>query len=349
MTPDYPESEKQTRIAEIEREMTALQEEYNTLKPPPFRANVCLGIPFNWCFQPGLLQGIMHATAQRHNIGTVIVNSGCLTHGMNMLFQEFYNAPEKGYTHFGMIHSDMRPQNYWVDTLIEEMDRVGADFISAVARIKDHRGLTNMGVQEPNTTNTRRITMAELYDLPETFCASDTIYPDWWLAANTGAMLVKTGPWMHDFQGFRVQNYFTTDDARSKRFAQFYPEDWGFACWLQTQGLKVYSTRKVLTWHTGLKEWGTDVIEGEWKRDMECREILLGGKDQDYPSIAAPKKEITNGTCLASPGDDSGDRRSGEQQHIHIDQQLHESERLGQRDCHPGENVVAGLDSAHVP
>lgn len=294
----------QERIDEIKQQIEALREEHDQLCPPAPRANICLGVPFNWCFQPGLMMGLMHATQNKHNVSAVVINSGCLPHGMNCTFHEFFNGFKNDkFTHFGMIHSDMRPDKHWIDTLIEEMDKHGADFISAAARIKDDRNLTNMGVQKPGEPNTRRITMTELFELPETFSVADTIYPDYWPAFNTGACLVKAGPWMDAFEGFRVANWFTKGPDGDQRFSQFYPEDWGFTSWLHTQGCKVMATRKVRTWHTGLKEWGTDRDEGTWNRDQESVE-WMDSDDKIIPSIA--RKVVTNGDHdLALSGDDS--------------------------------------------
>ncbi len=49
------------------------------------------------------------------------------------------------------------------------MDRVGADVIATVVPIKDNRGLTSTGLQDPDTLQIRRLTMTEVFRLPVTF------------------------------------------------------------------------------------------------------------------------------------------------------------------------------------
>jgi hypothetical protein len=241
----------------------------------------------------------------------------------------------------------MRPEKYWIDTLLEEMAAHDADFISAAARIKDDRNLTNMGIQIPNQPNVRRITMTELFELPETFGVADTIYPDRWPAFNTGACLVKAGPWMEKFEGFRVNNWFTCGETGDKRYAQFYPEDWGFTSWLHTQGLKVMATRKVKTWHTGLKEWGTDIDEGTWDRDQESVE-WMESEDKNIPSIAR-KGVISGNDGMGVTGHDAIGSRGGVEQLVQPDQQHHESDGYGQRYCNATEDELAHVPGAYVP
>jgi hypothetical protein len=74
-------------------------------------------------------------------------------------------------THFAMHHADVEAPPGWLDLLVEEQQRVHADVLSVVVPIKDNRGLTSTGWQDPETRVIRRFTMSEIAKLPPTFSA----------------------------------------------------------------------------------------------------------------------------------------------------------------------------------
>src|SRR4051812_1607979 len=42
---------------------------------------------------------------------------------------------------FAMLHADVAPEPWWLDKLIAEAEKQGADLLSAIVPIKDERGL----------------------------------------------------------------------------------------------------------------------------------------------------------------------------------------------------------------
>lgn len=172
-------------------------------------------------------------------------------------------------THFAMLHADIEPEPFWLDIVMAEMNRVGADIISAVVPFKDFSGLTSTAVESSDPWRPRRLTLAEVLDLPETFRHSDiqsNYRPsEGWdmgpLLINTGCMLVRfTEPWVEracfNIQDTIIRNSTGQFEPRAM------PEDWNFSRWAHREGLKVYATRKATVCHVGLARYRNDEVYG---------------------------------------------------------------------------------------
>lgn len=246
------------------------------------RYHVYLGQPNAGSIMPCALRGIAAAT-KRHKMTLVDSQFGDIPHNFNMLWCGcVQNREEHGYTHFAMVHSDINPQPHWLDTLIEEMDRVNADVISTVVAIKDARGLTTTGIRYPGVWGTRRYTLKEIHDLPETFSIADTDEPDQILAINTGLWVCRVGyGWPDKFPGFQNEHRITW--RRGVAQPEFDSEDWLFSDWLASQGLRVFATRKVAAWHAGGFEYGNDSVWGSLETDNQ-----------------APRRRAEEETCVAA-------------------------------------------------
>lgn len=172
----------------------------------------------------------------------------------NSLWTMALNLQVKGFNikYFGMMHSDVIPQDFWLDILYEELHSKFADVVSCVIPIKDDRGLTSTAIDDPENKFevTRRLTSTEVQTLPETFSAADCGYPD-------RALLVNTGCWLCRFdRDWRFKVHFTINDriirdSNGEWKAQVEPEDWNFSRQLHALGRKVYATRKVKVEHVG--------------------------------------------------------------------------------------------------
>ena len=109
---------------------------------------VWLAIPHTGSVVPGVLQACLQATSRGTPLYVKDLGFSIATHTFNMLWCQAYNARrELGLTHFAMCHSDVHPDEGWLDTLLDEMDRTGADVLSAVIAIKDCKGLTSTGLR----------------------------------------------------------------------------------------------------------------------------------------------------------------------------------------------------------
>src|SRR5689334_10761696 len=86
--------------------------------------------------------------------------AGSHCENFNSLWCKALNSRERdGWTHFAMIHSDVLPEEWWLDTLLVEMARAHADVLSVVLAIKDNRGVTSTALQDRETLYTHRLTM----------------------------------------------------------------------------------------------------------------------------------------------------------------------------------------------
>ncbi len=159
------------------------------------------------------------------------------------------NRPEV--THFAMLHDDCEPQEGWLDVLLEELNRLDADIVSTVLAIKDFRGMTTTGIRYPGNWLCRRFTKREIMRMPETFSIADTDEPDQVLAIGTACWIcnLPEASWPDKFPGF--QNEHKIEWEGGQPCPSFDSEDWIFSEWAASQGLKVYSTRKVRMGHQG--------------------------------------------------------------------------------------------------
>lgn len=239
-------------------------------------ATVVLGMPMH--------NQQVHAKAARAFWGCPSAGKNrCLpgAHGSSLLAKGFNTIwhgaleirrrePERGITHFGMLHADIAPEPGWVDVLVDEMERTGADVVSAVVPIKDGKGLTSTAVEDPadEWSVLRRLTMREVHRLPETFSIDDLGYDD------GRALLVNTGCWLADLSKPWCRDVvFTIRDcvrflADGTPEVCVIPEDWGFSKWLHGRGGKVLATRKVKLVHFGgadgygnTEAWGSSFVD----------------------------------------------------------------------------------------
>lgn len=236
-------------------------------------ANVFLAVPtYNGQLSIGTAQGAcLWPTESRHRMMPVFNQSSLLANGFNKLWCQALNwRKQHGIDYFAMLHADLGPSKWWVDVLIDEMERKRADVCSVVVPIKDEKGTTSTGLDvqlNHSTKAVRRLTMTEVMDIPdETFGAEDTDMPDCPLLVNTGCWVCDfTKPWVEKVK-------FTITDAIGKdsqgEFAALSdPEDWGFSRQIHKLGLKAVATRKVQVNHYGGFTFTNDRPWGVWKRD----------------------------------------------------------------------------------
>ncbi len=264
---------------------------------------VRLGMP-GPSFIFGSIQGAVHASMGKHDVH--LTNSGTGWDDFNAVWCDALNAFEAGeVTHFAMLHSDITPEAGWLDILLSELDRLGADLVSAVSPIKDTRGLTSSGIGDPNNrwSPLRRFTVRELLKMPETFNAAEVGYEGYPLLHNTGC-------WVCDLRNplFREEE----PDGSAKLFFDFArrvyrsaisregivklgtkagrwvfsceSEDWYFSRKLHEANANSYITRKVKLTHRGFVEypnsaaWGTYEHDNEtmtrWKGTTECPVLM---------------------------------------------------------------------------
>jgi len=233
--------------------------------------------------------GMMHpAAAPGVNVEVMVHQTSLLASGFNYLWA---SALERGFTHFAMLHADIRPERNWVDMLLSELQRTGADLVSVVVPIKDERGLTSTAIGHPTIwySPLRRLTMREVAALPPTFDAADAGYPNNALLINTGCWLadLRNPKWLEtDAEGclkiyFMIQDRIRkSEDGKLRCNTQ--SEDWFFSTRMFENGLKAVATRKVQLGHYSDFPWPNYNSWGKWDHDNETAPHWNNGDRRDH-------------------------------------------------------------------
>lgn len=191
--------------------------------------------------------------------------SSFLTKTFNDLWCSALNRRSLGVTHFAMIHADIAPiTRGWVDVLMGELVRLDADMVSAVSPIKTPHGWTStaVAIDDGDPWLRRRLTMKEVYDLPETFGSEDVGGP---LLLNTALWVCRLDrPWCEQVC-FDVFNRIVKENGVWRTEA--ISEDWLFSAALNRLGCKLYATRKVTLKHEGGGDYRTDRVWGTQEKD----------------------------------------------------------------------------------
>lgn len=213
-------------------------------------------------------------------------SSSLLPTNHNQLLCDALNERKNGVTHLAMLHNDVAPCHGWVDILMEEMNCHHLDVISAVVPLKNMKGLTSTGVGSPgNHYAVRRISMKELYQLAETFCAQDIPFrqdEDCGLLVNTGCFLMRIDqPWVEGLH-FRQIDSLVFDLSAQEYRPRAISEDWDFSRQLLYRGARIAATRKVPLYH-GIPEFHNRGVWGSEAEDMEylrCEALAKDGLNE---------------------------------------------------------------------
>ena len=200
----------------------------------------------------------------RHDV--VLMENSCslLARCFNDCWVAALNARAKGnVTHFLMMHADIIPQAPFLDILVDEMTRVGADVLSVVSPIKCSEGVTSTSIEMQDKWHPRRLTMTEIFQRQETWTEEG-------LLVNTGLMLIDfTKPWVEEIC------FTINDEIRKKEDGTFEalvePEDWHFSRQARGLGAKIFATRKIKLNHIGIGVFGNHGIWGTCTTDPVYR------------------------------------------------------------------------------
>lgn len=198
------------------------------------------------------------ATGRKYSVTQCGDGGSLLANVFNSHWVNALNRQAKGekITHFAMLHDDVVPEDAWVDKLVDELllqQRMDStvDLLSVVVPIKDGYGVTSTAIDgESPFEVTRRLTMTEVHNLPETFSNIDCGYPERALLVNTGCWICDfTKPWRFDVHFEIRDRILRLEDGTFT--AQVAPEDWNFSRDLHNLGVGVRATTKIGVSHFG--------------------------------------------------------------------------------------------------
>lgn len=234
------------------------------------RKRCFLGMPGYGDVSAGAARTFYRATAGGLLVRREYAEGSLLTKNMNKLWCGALNdARHHGLEFFAMQHSDVQAEDFWLDALVAEIEARDLDVLGVVVPIKDTRGLTSTALARPDGDNWRphaRLTLSEVYRLPETFTSSDVGFP----------LLLNTGLWVCRFrEEWARKIFFTVNDRimlnpKGDYEAQEEPEDWFVSRLFHELGLKVGCTRKIAVAHHGHTHFENMNVWGDWSYDREA-------------------------------------------------------------------------------
>lgn len=194
-----------------------------------------------------------------------------LAANFNMLWCEALNMQRDGVNieYFAMLHDDMGARDFWLDTLIEELEAEQLDMLGVVAPIKDGHGLTSIALASDDDSTWHihgRLTMEEIHQLPETFTSHDTGRP---ILLNTGCWVIRFDPAYTNRLHFTINDRIVFNKATDRYEVEVESEDWYFSRLAHENNLRIGATRKVPVAHRGAIDFGNELPWGDWSYDKE--------------------------------------------------------------------------------
>lgn len=196
-----------------------------------------------------------------------------LNFNFNMLWAEALNLRLKGIplTHFCMVHDDVCPEpGKWLQTLIEEQERVGADILSCVIALKDGCGLSSTGILRWQECLLKKFTIEQCLSFGKTFNADAAGYPGECLLVNSGCWICDfTQPWIEKMCFRSYDTIMPPNEDHDDFVAISTGEDWLFSIDAYRLGLKTFATNAITILHDGIFRYPNNVPwgSGEGKDD----------------------------------------------------------------------------------
>lgn len=264
-------------------------------------ARVFLGMPtYDARAYVSTLLALYVTSSREHKTVACSHDASLLSFNMNSLYAMALNDRDKnGAQWFAMLHSDIEPDHWWIDTLIEEAEAHEADIMTAIVPIKDERGVTSTGIAHPDHPWSPycRLTLAQRNhdDMPVTFDVNACVdalarlpeglrleAPRTQLLVNTGACVVRLDrPWADEL-------IFTTGERilkiEGKWCTKVESEDWRFGKLAASLGAKVMATKAVNVKHHGTGHFESDMT---WGKPIDCDCL----EEHAYATILAVENE----------------------------------------------------------
>jgi hypothetical protein len=238
----------------------------------------------------GTARSLYQTASRTHHVLAVPNAASLLNANCNDLWANALNLHARGECDwFAMLHSDVVPEPWWLDTLVNEAEAVGADLLSVLVPIKDRKGLTSSGLSDPGHPIRPwcRFTLSQALhpSFPGTFdalAAAEALrgLPDDLrhdvpagavLYANTGCMAVRlSGRWPLAGAWFETRDRLYRM-AGGRWGVEVLPEDWYFTSRVAAAGGRVCCTSRVKVHHVGAAAYPSREPWGS-PRDLWCEQ-----------------------------------------------------------------------------
>lgn len=239
----------------------------------------------------GAARGFWRASRTPGRVVYQYMEGSLLAHNFNRLWSVALNMEQDGepIRYFAMQHADVEPEDFWLDTLIEEMEAKRLDVLGVVVPIKDRKGTTSLALARDDGDSWRphcRLTMQEVYQLPETFTSEDCGRP---LLINTGLWVCRFDPAWAKKVHFEINDRIVYDTIQNKYRAQVEPEDWCFSRCCHDLGLKIGATRKISLTHRGdvqfpnISPWGEEYFDSSYLNESALPAKYLQSESERFP------------------------------------------------------------------
>lgn len=217
-------------------------------------------------------KSIYQTASQKHSLVISVQASSLLTHNCNGLWCAALNMRTKhNLKWFAMIHSDVIPEPFWLDKLVDIAEHHKADMLSVVIPIKSPDGITSTAISKAGGTGVfKRLTQTEVLhpQFPETFDINAFINVGYHflgserkLLVNTGCMIVRIDQLWSD------EVYFTINDQIDRQFGTYVanvePEDWFFSRMVAEKGGRVMATKAIQVTHMGSSGYNSHAVWGK--------------------------------------------------------------------------------------
>lgn len=236
------------------------------------KTQVFLGIPVHdGTVSDGAVKSIM-AASKKHTVNAQIGTLSLLPRNFNTLYCQALNLRKEGVTHFALLHADILASPFWIDTMIDLLEKHEAGVISAIVPIKNQNGFTSTAIDENpkgkigedyyHEHRPRRLTLKEVYKMDPTFT-------DERILLNTGCMVIDIRqPWATEIS-FRFDDHIVYDDKKDQYVAIGMSEDWIMSRQLRRLGVKQLATREVMVSHLGRFSFSNGSAWGSQETDKK--------------------------------------------------------------------------------
>jgi hypothetical protein len=222
----------------------------------------------------------MYVTAsQTRRVGVLPSQSSLLATNCNRLLCSALNLREADNLEwFAMLHSDIEPEAYWIDKLIAEAEKHGADLMSAVVPVKNRTGRTSTAIAARDSRlsayciltqhQVRHPSFPDTFDLEQAAAALEGLpgemrvadVPRSALLVNTGCMVYRLAQWRLGIKFEQLDDIVEFNGQYAERSLS---EDWSFSRLVAEHGGKVMATRLLKLTHWGSVDWRAEEVWGE--------------------------------------------------------------------------------------